>query len=207
MVTIHGRVKRTSLSEFSSVRPSGLIAIRLEGEDELGWVRLTPGGAELMLATEQGQALRFREDEVRMVGRNAMGVYGIRLERGDRVASAEVVVPDADLLVVTENGYGKRTPLDEFRAQRRYGRGVLCVGGKPEIRGPVVAARVVCSGDEVTFITRDGMALRALVEDIPRMGRPARGANVMDLKEGDAIASVAVLEGERSEESGGEDAA
>ena len=203
MVTAGGRVKRTPLSEFASVRPSGLIAVNLDEGDELGWVRLTPGDAELILATREGQALRFREDEARPMGRAAAGVNGIRLEPGDRVASAAVVLPGADLLIVTEKGYGKRTPLDEFRVQGRYTKGVRCIGGQRKTRGPVAAARVVCPADEVTFISKDGMALRAVVESIPQMGRAARGAKVMGLKEGDQVASVAVL-GNGADDQGGQ---
>ncbi|HIQ02402.1 MAG TPA: DNA gyrase subunit A, partial [Anaerolineales bacterium] len=196
MVTVGGRVKRTPLSEFASVRPSGLIALKLEEGDELGWVRLTPGDAELILVTEQGQALRFAEEEARPMGRAAGGVNGIRLKGGDQVASAEVVVPERDLLVVTERGYGKRTPLAEFPRRGRYGKGVRCIGGKPQVRGRIAAARVVGPEDEVTFISTEGMALRAPVGAIPQMGRTARGAKVMDLKKGDRMASVAVLGGE-----------
>jgi DNA gyrase subunit A len=195
MVTAGGRVKRVPLAEFASVRPSGLIAIGLEAGDELGWVRLTPGDAELMLVTRNGQALRFREGEVRPMGRSAAGVNGIRLEDGDAVTSAEVVVSGGDLLVVSERGYGKRTPLDEFRIQGRYTKGVRCIGGQPKARGPVAAARIVGPRDQVTLITLEGMALRAPVEAIPQMGRAARGTLVMELKKGDRLASVAVLEG------------
>jgi len=99
-------------------------------------------------------------------------------------------------LVVTERGYGKRTPLNEFRTQGRYTRGVRCIGGQPRTRGRVAAARVVQDGDEVTLITADGMILRTPAGAIPRMGRAARGARLMDLKRGDRVASVAVLEGE-----------
>ncbi|HEC34250.1 MAG TPA: DNA gyrase subunit A [Chloroflexi bacterium] len=193
MVTVRGRVKRIPLSEFADVRPSGLIAIKLDRGDELGWVRLTSGNAELILVTEQGQALRFSEKTVRPMGRTAAGVNGIRLTPGDRVASAEAVVRGADLLLVTARGYGKRTPLAEFPLRGRYGRGVRCVGGRPETRGAVVAARVVGSGDEVAFISADGMTLRTPVETIPSMGRTARGAKVMNLRKGDQVASVAVL--------------
>ncbi|MBN1177798.1 MAG: DNA gyrase subunit A [Anaerolineae bacterium] len=203
MVTVQGRVKRTPLAEFASVRPSGLIAMNLDSGDELGWVRLTPGEADLILVTAQGQALRFKEDEVRSMGRAAAGVNGIRLEEGDQVASAEVVVPGADLLVVTARGYGKRTPLEEFRTQGRYTKGVLCMGGSLKTRGPVAAARVVMPSSEVTLITVEGMALRAPVDSIPQMQRPARGAKVMNLNKGDLIASMAVLDSVPEEGNGG----
>jgi DNA gyrase subunit A len=191
MFTQLGRVKRTRLTEFKDVRPSGLIAMRLEGGDELGWVRRTQGGQELVIVTEHGQALRFRENEVRPVGRNAMGVHAIRLEPGDRVVSASVVDPEADLLTVTTKGYGKRTPLSAFRVQGRYTKGVLCFKGKEA--GVVAAARVVRPEDEITFITAGGIALRTHAHEISRLGRATRGVTVMDLKDGDEIASMAVL--------------
>jgi DNA gyrase subunit A len=195
MFTRLGRVKRTKLTEFEDVRPSGLIAMRLEQGDELGWVRRTQGGQELVLVTERGRALRFRENDVRPVGRNAMGVYAIKLELGDRVVSASVVDPQADLLTVTTKGYGKRTPLSAFRVQGRYTKGLLCFKGKDA--GVVAAARVVHPEDEVTFITAGGIALRTHAHEISQQRRTTRGVMVMDLKEGDEIASVAVLSDEQ----------
>ncbi len=196
MFTQWGRVKRTVLSEFEDVRPSGLIAIRLEsglsGQDELGWVRRTQGRQELIVVTEQGQALRFRESTVRPVGRNALGVYAIRLEPGDRVVSACIVDPKADLLTVTTKGYGKRTPLSGFRTQGRYTKGVLCFKGKNA--GVVAAAGMVHPEDQITFITTGGIALRTHAREISRLGRATRGVKIMDLKPGDEIASMAVME-------------
>lgn len=196
MFTRQGRVKRTLLSEFEDVRPSGLIAIRLEslpaGQDELGWVRRTRGGQELILVTEQGQALRFRENDVPPVGRNAKGVYAIKLEQGDSVVSACIVDPKADLLTVTTKGYGKRTPLSEFRTQGRYTKGVLCFKGKDA--GVITAASVVHPEDQIAFITTGGIALRTYAKEISRMGRATRGVTIMDLRPGDEIASIAILE-------------
>jgi len=193
MFTRLGRVKRTLLSEFNSVRPSGLIAIRLEEGDELGWVSLTRGDQDVIIVTEQGQVLRFREDTVRPMGRAAAGVNGIKLAPGDYVASACVVESETDLLIVTTKGYGKRTPLSEFPVKGRYGKGVRCLGGKRERTGVIAAARVVHPGDEVTLISAGGMVLRASAADIPQTGRATRGAKVMDLKRGDEVASVAVV--------------
>ena len=195
MFTRQGRVKRTVLSEFEDVRPSGLIAIRLDdgpsGQDELGWVRRTRGEQELIIVTEQGKALRFRENEARPMGRNAMGVYAIRLEPGDRVVSASIVNPRADLLIVTTKGYGKRTPLSAFRTQGRYTKGVLCFKGR---NGGVVAeAGVVRPEDQITFITTGGIALRTHAREISRLGRYSRGVTIMDLKPGDEIASMAIM--------------
>ncbi|MGB9890505.1 MAG: DNA gyrase subunit A [Anaerolineae bacterium] len=197
MVTVGGRVKRTPLSEFTNIRSGGLVAIVLEDGDELGWVRLTPGDAELILVTERGQALRFREADVRPMKRQAAGVSGIRLEDGDRVASADVVIPGADLLVVTERGFGKRTSLAEFPVQGRSGKGVVGIGGKPEARGAVAAARVVGPEDEVTLVSARGVVLRVPAASVPAMGRSARGARIMELRDGDRVASVAVLTTDR----------
>ena len=196
MVTRQGRAKRLMLSEFGNVRPSGLIAMRLGEGDELGWVRLTKGDQDLIVVTEQGQALRFREDTVRPMGRAAAGVHAIKLALGDHVASACVVEPEADLLIVTTKGYGKRTSLSEFSVKGRHGKGVRCLGGKRERTGVIAAARVVRPDDEVTLISAGGMLLRTRVADVPRMGRAARGAKVMGLKRGDEVASVAVVSNE-----------
>ncbi len=196
MVTRQGRVKRLMLSKFGNVRPSGLVAMRLEEGDELGWVRLTKSDQDLIVVTEQGQALRFREDTVRPMGRAAAGVKAIKLALGDRVASVCIVEPEADLLIVTTKGYGKRTSLSEFSVKGRHGKGVRCLGGKRERTGVIAAARVVRSDDEVTLISAGGMLLRTRVADVPRMGRAARGAKVMGLKRGDEVASVAVVSNE-----------
>jgi len=197
MFTRLGRVKRTVLSEFDGVRPSGLIAINLEEGDELDWVRLTQGGQELIVVTEQGQALRFHEDDVRSTGRATTGVYAIKLNSGDHVASASVAEPEADLLVVTTKGYGKRTPLSKFSTKGRYGKGVRCLSGKIKQTGVIASARVAHPDDEITLISVGGIVLRTSVSNIPQMGRATRGAKLMDLKPGDEIASVAVVSDEK----------
>ncbi len=202
MVTRQGRAKRLMLSEFGNVRPSGLIAMRLEEGDELGWVKRTKDDQDLIVVTEQGQALRFREGTVRPMGRAAAGVKAIKLALGDHVASVCIVEPEADLLIVTTKGYGKRTSLSEFSVKGRHGKGVRCLGGKRERTGIIAAARVVRPDDEFTLISAGGMLLRTRVADVPRMGRAARGAKVMGLKRGDKVASVAVVEGNNSASAG-----
>ena len=210
MFTRLGRVKRTELGEFNSVRPSGLIAINLDEGDELDWVRLTQSDQDLIIVTEQGQALRFREETVRPMGRAAAGVNAIKLAPGDYVASASVVerFPEADgtsvaegseaeLLTITTKGYGKRTPLSEFPVKGRYGKGVRCLSGQRKQTGVIAAARVARPNDEVTLISSGGMVLRTHVADIPQMGRATRGAKVMGLKSGDEVASVAVVSEEQ----------
>jgi len=192
MATRKGRVKRVSLAEFASVRPSGLIAINLEAGDELGWVRLTRGNDDIVLITEQGQALRYSEGEVRSMGRAAAGVTGIRLGQGDFVTSMEVVEPGSDLLLVTTRGYGKRTPLGEYPVKGRATGGVQTIdkNALPRV-GSVAAGRVVQEADDLTIISAAGVVLRTNVRDVPRSGRTARGALVMSLQEGDSVASLA----------------
>ncbi len=195
MVTLQGKIKRTPMTEFSSIRPSGLIAINLDEGDELGWVKLTHGDQEVIVVTTHGRAIRFSEKEVRSIGRSAGGVKAIKLDNGDQVASMDIVRPLADLLIVTAKGYGKRTPLSEYPTQSRNGLGVITLSSRYlEKTGPISAARVVEDGDEVTFVSAEGMILRTDVSSIPRMGRTARGSKVMDLKGSDVIASVACLE-------------
>ncbi|MBN1248888.1 MAG: DNA gyrase subunit A, partial [Anaerolineae bacterium] len=192
MITRRGYTKRVNLKEFESVRPSGLIAIRLNEDDELGWVRLTQGTDELILVTEQGKGIRFSEQDVRAMGRGARGVIGMRLDEGDRVAVAEVVEPGGKLFLGSSTGYGRCTPLEEFRTQRRGGRGVRAYKVS-KITGPISDGRVVQDEDELTLMSETGIILRTKVVRIPELGRYTRGVRMMDLKEGDRVASVARL--------------
>jgi len=190
--TRQGRIKRMALSEMSAVRPSGIIAISLEEGDELGWARLTHGSDEVILVTEQGQALRINETEVRTMGRSAAGVTGIRLAAKDRVASMEVVQPGAELVLVTEYGYGKRTPCEDFPAKGRATGGVQAIDKKAlGTTGLVAAARIVQPADDLTVISANGVVLRLKVLDMRQQGRATRGVKVMEVKAGDRVASVA----------------
>ncbi len=192
MATREGKIKRVALSEFASVRPSGLIAINLAADDVLSWVRLTSGDDEIILVTEKGKALRYHESNVRPMGRTAMGVNSINLRKGDHVTSMEVVDPDADLLVVTTNGYGKRTPLKDYPAKGRATGGVLTLSkSKLEVTGPITAAKVVYDDDDLTVISTGGIVLRCKVKQISRSGRATMGVRVMDPRDGDMVASVA----------------
>ena len=192
MATREGRIKRVVLSEFSSVRPSGLIAITLDKDDELGWVRLTHGVNEIILVTEKGQALRFSEDEVRPMGRAAAGVTGIRLGKGDHVTSMEVIEEGGDLMIVTARGYGKRTPLSEYPVKGRATGGVQTIDKNSISKiGLVTAARVVQEADDLTIISTSGLVLRTKVKDISRSGRATRGVLVINLQGGDSVASLA----------------
>lgn len=194
LATRNGKVKRMELRELASVRPSGIIAITLEEGDELGWARLTRGNDEIILVTEQGQALRFAEDEVRPMGRAAGGVTGIRLAEGDKVASMEVVEPDGFLVLVTEQGYGKRTPLAEYPAKGRATGGVQTIAREAlDKTGIISAARVVQEADDLTLISANGLVLRMKVKDVKVMGRATRGVRLMDVRPGDRVVSLARL--------------
>lgn len=190
--TRKGRVKRVALSAFASVRRSGVIAINLAEDDELEWVRLTTGKNDIIIVTEKGQALRYHEKLVRSMGRTAAGVIGIRMRRGDRVTSMEVVDPDAYLLVVTTAGYGKRTPLREYSPKGRGGRGVMTIDKKAIGKiGDIAAARVVHEADHLTIMSANGVILRTTVREISKSSRATKGVTLMNMKEGDSVASVA----------------
>lgn len=205
MITRKGKIKRVEVNVFENVRPSGLIALNLEDDDSLGWVKLTEGEQDLIIVSEQGKGIRFSEEDVRPMGRAAAGVNAIRLDSWDRVAGADVVLPDDDLLVITEKGYGKRTPLEEYRQQNRYGQGVRAMVLTPERTGKIVNARVVTSGDEVTCISANGIVLRTTTDEISQQSRSTQGVRVMDLRQGDFVASVALIrEGHLSQVNGDE---
>lgn len=192
LATRNGRTKRVALSEFSSVRPSGLIAMNLSKDDELGWVQLTSGKDEVIFITENGQALRFKEDAVRAMGRQAGGVKGINLRGNDKVTSMEVLKEDSDLLIITTNGFGKRTPLDQYNVKGRATMGVKTIDTNAiHIVGKIAGAKIVKPSDDLTIISTNGVVLRTQVKDIKQAGRATRGVKVINLNDGDSVASLA----------------
>ncbi|MBK9209858.1 MAG: DNA gyrase subunit A [Anaerolineales bacterium] len=192
MMTARGKIKRVTMEEFASVRPSGLIAMSLEEGDHLGWVRQTSGKDEIIIVTENGQALRFSEDKVRSMGRQAAGVQGIRLAKDDSVTSMDVVEKDGALLVVTTRGFGKQTPLKDYSAKGRATSGISTIDQKalPEV-GKIAAARVVQNADDLTIMTSNGVTLRMKVKDVKQSGRATKGVHLIKPNEGDSVASVA----------------
>ena len=195
MCTRHGRIKRVSAEEFEAVRPSGIIAISLDEGDTLGWVKVTRDDQHIIIVTEKGQALRFSSRLVRPMGRVAGGVNAIRLAKDDCVTSMEAIADRGELLVVTAKGYGKRTPLNQYPTKGRATGGVRTIADRLDETGVIASARVVFSEDEVTIITAGGIALRTAVSNIARSGRPTRGVKVIALQDGDAVASIARIEG------------
>jgi len=189
LATRLGKIKRTPLSEYSSVRSNGIIALVLEEGDELTGVLMTKGESDLILVTKEGQSIRFAEEELRSMGRVAVGVNAIRLEAGDEVCSVDVVRPNADLLVVSEKGLGKRTALEEYRSQGRAGSGIRAMKVTPKT-GQICAALVVDDNDDLVVISTSGVVIRMFTSGINRFGRDAQGVQVMNLKDGDGVASI-----------------
>ncbi len=190
--TKDGVVKKTALEEYASPRPSGIIAIRLNRGDEVIGVRLTDGRREVILSTQSGQAIRFREEGVRPMGRATSGVRGIQLEAGDRVVAVDVVSPDDTLLAVAEKGYGKRTGMDEYRLQGRGGKGVITMRVTDKI-GQVVGVRMVKDDDHIMLITNGGKVIRTPVRGISVIGRNTQGVRLIDLSEGEKVVGIACL--------------
>jgi DNA gyrase subunit A len=194
MATRHGRIKRVHLDQFSDVRPSGLIAITLEQRDTLNWVKYTNGNQHVVLATEGGQAVRFHENQVRVMGRPAAGVNAIRLLRGDVVAGMDVIREgDTHLLVVTANGHGKRTPLDEYALRGRFGVGVRTLA-RNEKTGPIVSMGCIKETDDILLMTENGVVLRTQLDEIRETGRSTQGVILMHLAEDDRVVGMAVMD-------------
>ncbi len=205
LCTRRGRIKRVPVSAFAAVRSNGLIAMGLDEDDYLGWVRHTTGNQDLILVTRNGMSIRFNEEDVRVMGRPALGVSAIRFRGDDELAGMDVIHDPRDtLLVVTEYGYGKRTPLHEYKRQRRYGSGIRTLSKDLQKTGRIISARVVSHDDNLTLITAGGMALRTDVSSINIYGRATSGVKLMDLPNNDVLVSIALVSGERPERLDGE---
>ena len=205
MVTKDGIIKKTALEEFENVRKSGLIAINLKKGDILRNVRKTTGQDEIILVTKNGLAIRFKEKDLRPMGRSAAGIRGIRLKKGDEVIGADVIRVSKPtdsakqkekiknyLLVVSENGYGKRTDLDEYRLQGRGGTGIKTVQMTPKT-GKLVASRVLTDEEDLIVISQRGQVIRTEISQISKLSRSTQGVRLMRLEEGDKIASAACI--------------
>ena len=190
-----GQIKKTSFSEYDKSRREGFIAINLRDGDELVRVVETHGDDDMFLVTQSGMTIRFSEQDVRAMGRDAAGVRGVRLKAGDRVVSCDVARDEADILLVTDAGYGKRTKLDKFNRQARGGQGVRGIRLTAK-RGRVVAAFMAGLEDEILLISTSGVVIRTAVREIASQGRDATGVRVMNLDGGDAVAAVAAVAGE-----------
>ena len=207
MATKKGLVKKTPLRDYANVRKTGLAAITLREDDELIEVKFTDGKQEIILATKYGQCIRFSEEDVRATGRTSMGVRGINLADRDEVIGMQLTIQGTELLIVSEKGMGKRTSINEFTAQNRGGKGVKCYKIM-EKTGNVVGFKAVNEDDEVMIINTEGIIIRMKCDGISLLGRITSGVKLINLPEGDKVASIAkVRKGDEEEEETSEDQA
>lgn len=196
LITKKGVIKKTKLERFKNIRKTGIIAISLREDDELIGVRKTNGKRELMVVTSNGMSIRFSEEDVREMGRSAMGVKAITLKEDDEVVAMDLIEDGKYLLVVSEHGYGKRTSLDDYRLQNRGGVGLKTYNVK-EKTGKLVSAKVIDEEDDIIMISMAGIIIRLKTKDISRMGRNTQGVTLMKLgDENDKVMAVAKYVGE-----------
>ncbi|MBI2439362.1 MAG: DNA gyrase subunit A [Candidatus Moranbacteria bacterium] len=199
MVTANGTVKKTKIEDFENVRRSGLIAITLDKGDVLGWVRPTTGNDEMVMTTADGQAIRFKESDVRPMGRNAAGVRGMKLKDDkDRIVAMGVVAKESkemELLVLSQNGYGKRSVLKQFKVQKRGGSGIKAMKVTPKT-GDIVGALITSMGDvedDLILTSEKGTIIRIPFKSVPLLGRVTQGVRVMKPQAGDKVAAFTIL--------------
>ncbi len=199
MATKKGLIKKVAREEFAKVRRSGMIAIGIKDGDELKWVETTAGDDQIMLSTENGQAIRFNEKDVRAMGRTAAGVGGMRVKKDDNIISMDVIrknldVKTQEVLVITELGLGKKTPLADYKLQKRSGSGIKTVKISPRT-GKIVAMYILDAKEEhdLVIISRQGQTIRTALNAISTLGRATQGVRVMKLDTGDSVASATII--------------
>jgi DNA gyrase subunit A len=190
MATEKGIVKKTTLSEYGHPRKGGIIAINLDKGDNVMGVLLTRGDEEIILASKNGKAIRFKEAEVRSMGRTAHGVGGMTLERGDVVVGMVSADDNETLLTICESGFGKRTKMDEYRTTGRKGKGIINIQTSAR-NGHVVVVLDVRDEDEVMIMTQEGMIIRTPVKGIRALSRNTQGVTLIKLNDGDRVTAVA----------------
>lgn len=202
MLTQKGTIKKTPLESFSKPRPSGLIALTIDLDDNLQDAKISKGNDDIFIVTKDGMSIRFDENEVRPTGRTARGVRGISLAKDDVVIGMEVVAKDSKetVLMVTKNGYGKRTSMDEYRHQGRGGVGIITQKTTDKV-GDVVSARIVSDLEQILIMTNNGQSIRTSCKGISVLGRNTQGVRLMNLKEDEIVTSVACLAEDDGDES------
>jgi DNA gyrase subunit A len=199
MGTKQGLVKKTPLSEFKNLRKNGLIAINLKEGDELLKVKVTRGDANIIIVTQNGNAIRFSEKDVRPMGRTASGVRSINLKEDDIAVCMDIAVDDEELLVISENGYGKRTPVSDYKIQRRGGSGLITYK-MSEKTGKIIGATVCKETDELMLINTSGIAIRINVSDVSITGRATMGVRLMRTAEEEKIAAITKISASEEED-------
>jgi DNA gyrase subunit A len=194
-------VKKTSLDNFSRPRNSGIIALELNPGDELVGVAITDGQRDAMLFASNGKSIRFKEADVRAMGRNAAGVRGIQLAKSEKVIDL-IIVAEGDVLTATEHGYGKRTPASDYPVQGRGGQGVISIQ-TTERNGKVVGAIQVAADSEVMLISDAGTLVRTPAQDISMVGRNTQGVRLIRLGDGEKLVGIDRIESEEGVENGG----
>jgi len=194
------------MSAYSRPRPSGIIAISLDADDELINVARTSGDNEIVLGSRDGMAIRFHENDVRAMGRSARGVRGMTLNAGDAVVSMIAINPGESVLTLCENGYGKRTDIQEYRKTRRGGKGVINIK-TTERNGKVVGIRAVTDDDEIMMITRAGIMLRTDLSAVREIGRATQGVRLMRPDPDDTVVAIAKIPNDEDPEDSDESAA
>ncbi len=201
MATRNGLVKKVDRDDFAKVRKSGIIAIGLKGEDELRWVKPSSGNDEIMLSTEDGQAIRFKETDIRAMGRAASGVSGMRLKKGDHIISMDIITKDMEgqnreVLVVTEHGLGKKTPVKDYKIQKRAGSGIKTVKITPKT-GKIVSMCILTPEEAETkdllIISKQGQTIKTPLKTVSTLGRATQGVKIMRLSDGDTVASATMV--------------
>jgi DNA gyrase subunit A len=201
MATKKGIIKKTELAAYSNPRTGGIIAISVEASDELMDVKQTNGAQEIFLGTRKGMAIRFKEEDVRAMGRTATGVIGIRMDDDDHVVGMEIPTEGNSIMTVSERGFGKRTEIAEYRLQSRGGKGILNLKTTPRI-GLVSGIRQVTGDEDLMLISDSGNIIRIRVGEVPVLHRVTQGVKLIDLAEGENFCGIARAEREGEAKNG-----
>jgi DNA gyrase subunit A len=193
MATRNGTIKKTAIKQFANIRKTGIIAIGLDKEDELCWVKTTEGKDSIIIVTELSQAIRFNEKEIRPMGRSARGVRGMKLRKGDAVIGMDVVIPNSELVVITENGYGKRTDIEQFTPHHRGGVGIKAGVVTAKTGKTVDIKSITDIKDDLVVISKQGTIIRTPLKNISKIGRATQGVRIMKVADGDTISSIASI--------------
>ncbi len=191
--TKQGMIKKTDLESYNTQRKDGIAAITINDGDELVGIELTDGSKDIMMVTKLGLAIRFKESDVRAMGRTAKGVKGINVGKADEVVSLGIVEEDSSLLIVSNKGYGKRTPIEQYKIQARGGKGLISFNRNKKKDVEIIGSDIISNNDEVMMISKNGIIIRFSAEDISSMGRATKGVRLMNMTKDDEVVSMTVI--------------